>query len=224
MIQQTLKELGFNDKEIEVYLEVLRLGRATPAAISRLTGINRATVYSVSKELIKKGVIAGDLGGKSMYLTALPINSLSVLVERQKKVMEKNETLVKQAIEELAKLPMSTQFAIPKIRFIDELDLEEFLYKQINEWNKSMEKIDKILWGFQDHTFVDQYKKWIKDWYNLETSKELKVQLLSNRSETEKQMKKLTPEQRKQREVRFLKKNTNFTATIWVAGEYIIMI
>jgi hypothetical protein len=159
-----------------------------------------------------------------MYLTALPINSLSVLDERQKQVMEKNETLVKQAIEELAKLPMSTQFAIPKIRFIDELDLEEFLYKQINEWNKSMEKIDKILWGFQDHTFVDQYKKWIKDWYNLETSKELKVQLLSNRSETEKQMKKLTPEQRKQREVRFLKKNTNFTATIWVAGEYIIMI
>ena len=224
MIQQTLKELGFGEKETEVYLELLRRGRATPAAIARATGITRPTVYNISKDLMKKGVVAEDLGGASLYLIALPPKSLYTLIEKQKRDMDKNETLIKQAVNEISDLPMNTQFAVPRIRFIEELNLKEFLYRNVDAWNKSAHKSDSVFWGFQDHTFVDQYKEWILHWYTLESSKMLKVRLLTNQSEAEKRMERLTPTQRTQREIRFCKKNLQFTATTWIAGDYLIMI
>ena len=95
MIQDTLKKLGFNEKEVEIYLEVLKLGQATPSRISKNTGINRTTIYSASKGLIKKGVIAEDIGHKQTYLVALPLENLQANIEQQKNYLEKKEKLIR---------------------------------------------------------------------------------------------------------------------------------
>lgn len=59
-----------------------------PTDIAKTTNINRATVYSIAKELIKKAVIAEDLGGKSRYLVALPPQDLDQLVKKEEKKIE----------------------------------------------------------------------------------------------------------------------------------------
>lgn len=191
MIQETLKKLKFNDKEIEIYLEVFRLGRATPAQIGKNIGINRTTVYSVSKNLIKKGVLAEDLGSKYTYLVALPPDNLNLILEEQKKRLHEKETLVNEAIAELGNLPSNIQFAIPKIRFVEEPDLERYLYKQTDVWNKSISQYDKTWWGFQDHTFIDYYKGWTLDYWNkFESSNGILEKVLTNKATIEKRMKK----------------------------------
>lgn len=222
MIQETLKELGFNEKEVEIYLEVLKLGRATPARIAKNTGINRTTIYSASKGLIKRGVLAEDIGNKYTYLVALPPDNLRTVIEQQKKRLSKEEKLIDKALAELTDLPFNTQFSIPKIRFIEELDLENFLYKRTDDWNKSIKQNDGIWWGFQDHTFIDYYKKWTLDyWTKFKSSENISEKVLTNQAEIEKQMisKSITG-----RETVFWNRSTNFTSSFWIGGDYIIMI
>ncbi|NQS89510.1 TrmB family transcriptional regulator, partial [Patescibacteria group bacterium] len=45
MIQELLKQLGFKEKEIAVYIAVLQKGKVSPAEVAKTTGINRTTVY-----------------------------------------------------------------------------------------------------------------------------------------------------------------------------------
>ena len=127
MIQEILKKLGFNDKEAEIYIEVLKLGRATPARISKSTGINRTTIYSSYKKLVKKGVLVEDLGHKYTYLIALPPENLRGILEQQKKRLEEKEKLIDQALVEISNFPTNSESSIPKIRFIEEMDLQNSL-------------------------------------------------------------------------------------------------
>ncbi len=222
MIQEILKKIGFNDKEVEIYLEALRLGRSTPVRIAKNTGINRTTVYSVAKSLIQKGVLIGDIGQKYIYLVALPPEQLTNMLEKKKQSLKEEEKLITQAMEELSKLPTNQQYAMPKIRFIEEADLEDYLYKQTNDWNKSAKKYDSTWWGFQDHTLVAHYKKWIDAfWLKTPSTQNIQLKMFSNASEIEKKMveKKIA-----QREINFWGTGKNFTSSFWIIGDYIIMI
>ncbi len=76
MIEEILKKLDFNDKEIQIYLAILQHGKMTPSAVSKVTKINRTTVYSTAKELVKKGVMKEDFGGYIRSFVALHPKSL----------------------------------------------------------------------------------------------------------------------------------------------------
>lgn len=52
----TLQQYGLSEKEAKVYLTTLQLGSAPGSSIARNSGENRATVYTVLKELQKKWI------------------------------------------------------------------------------------------------------------------------------------------------------------------------
>jgi sugar-specific transcriptional regulator TrmB len=221
MVQETLQKLGFNEKEAEIYLEILKLGRATPARIAQNTGINRTTVYSSYKSLLQKKVIVEDIGHKFTYLVALPPENLEALLEKQKRQLREDEQLVKQAMAELSELPKNTQYSVPKIRFVEEQDLEDFFYKRSDEWNKNVKQHDSTWWGFQDHTLIEHYKKWVDDyWHKMPSTKGILEKVISNRSDVEEEMAK---KNLNQREIAFWK-TASFSSSFWVGGDYIIMV
>ena len=221
MLEQLLEKLGFNEKEIEVYLEVMLRGKTTPAAVSRAVGINRATVYSVAKNLIQKGVISEDLAGKMKYLVAQPPEELKRMVEREKRTIERKGSVAEEAVAELASIPTGVQYAVPRMRFIEEEGVEDMLYRQTPIWNQSMLRSkETTLWGFQDDTFVTHYADWI-DWYWREAPAEIDLKLLSNESKVEEVMEE---KQYVRRHIRFWDNRGEFTASTWVLGEYIVMI
>lgn len=51
----TLKKIGLGEKEITLYMALLRRGKMKPSELATLTKINRATVYSIVKGLTSKG-------------------------------------------------------------------------------------------------------------------------------------------------------------------------
>jgi len=221
MLQKNLQNLGLGDREIEVYLAIIELGKSTPAQIARKTTINRTTVYANIKSLLKKGLIGEDLGGKSLYLFALPVESLHKFVENEEERLNNKKKLIKKTIKEIEDIPLANQnYSVPKIRFIEEKDMENFLYASIEKWNKDALNTDGICWGFQDHSFAEQYKEWI-DWV-IEKFPKNKVNLLSNRSMVEKSMNK--KKLKGIRDVKFWKKNIDFSASTWVMGNYLIML
>lgn len=219
MSKQTLGKLGFSDKESEVYLALLQHGKMTPAEIARLTRISRPTVYSVSKELVKKGVVIEDLGGSSRSLIAKQPEDLAILVNREQRALDVKKATVDQAIGELKKIAQSSKYAIPKIVFIPEEEIEAYLYKQTPMWNASIRATKTVYWGFQDPNLVEHYQEWI-DWYWQQANPPV-LQLLSNESNVEETMKTRGYDNRR---IRFWDGAASFTATTWVMGDYVVMI
>lgn len=221
--QETLKLIGFSDKEIKVYLTLLKNGRSTPATLAKLCKITRPTVYNIAKSLVAKGVIAEDLGGKTLYFSPLPPENLNKIVEKPQRELEEKNELVKKAIAELSLITSQKEYPVPKIRFVEEDQLADFLYENTAKWNRALLDADSTWWGFQDHSLVEHYEKWILwFWEQKEYQIEkVKTKLLSNISPIEAIMgEKLS---RKKRDIRFLS-GLNFTSTVWVTGDYLIMV
>lgn len=220
MIEQQLKNLGFTDKEVVVYLALLRSGKTNPATLAKFTGINRTTVYSVAKELINRGVITEELGSKKSELLALPPGDLMVLAQREERQLAEKKRAIDAAIKELEIVAKQTKYSIPKITFVEEEELEEYLYKRTPEWNRSLKEVDPTWWGFQDDTFVASYGDWIRWYWEEGTQPGIDLKLLSTETDIEKEMQAKGYTNRK---IRFWEGLT-IDATTWINGDYVIMI
>ena len=220
MIQDLLKKLKFSDKEITIYLAILKNNKITPSDLAKYTGIKRTTVYSVVDELSKKGIITQDISSPIKYIMAQPPEDLENIVKKEQIEINKKKQTISSVIKELKNFTSDTRYTVPKIRFISEDELESFLHKQSPVWNDSIHKTNSKWIGFQDHTFVEHYEKWI-DWFWEGHSQNVKLELLSNQSPIEVKMEKKEYDNRK---IKYFKKDIPFTATTWICGDYVIMV
>jgi sugar-specific transcriptional regulator TrmB len=218
-LQKSLENLGFSAKEIQVYLAIIKLGKTTPAEVAKVTKIGRPTVYNLAKSLISKGVIAEDKADAILHLVALPPEGLRASIERSKVELSKRESLVDGAIEELGLIQSGESYPVPRLRFVEENELRDYLFQSAMKWNESVISKDGVWYGFQDHSFVENYEDWI-DW-TVKKFKGMKyeVKLFSNASKIEEKLEGKIPE----RNIKFLK-SSRFTATTWVVGDYLVMI
>lgn len=223
MIDELLRRLGFSDKEIQIYLCILENGKIAPAAIASLTNIKRPTVYAVGKELLKRGIITEDMQGTGGYFVALPPSELESALKREEEVLAHKKKIAREAARELESLPKSKTYSVPKMRFIDEYSLKDFLYRQTPVWQENMVRTgNTTYWGFQDHTLVEnkENQEWIDHWWKI-APKEIDLKLISNDSEIETKMKERNYERR---QIKFWKKDLQFTASNHVVGDYVLFI
>jgi sugar-specific transcriptional regulator TrmB len=222
-INQTLKKLGLNDKEIQVYLTLLKNGQTKPSVLAPLTKLKRASLYHLAKGVLAKGLIAEDFGGKTLQFIPLPPTSLEQMAKQARRELADKENLIKKAIGEISLISASKAYPVPKIRFIEENNLEKFLFDNLVKWQQESINSDGVWWGFQDHTFIENFEKWISaSWQTKESKNEhYRAQVFTNESQIEEKIKYRYPKQK--RNVRFLKEQT-FTATLWVCGDYLIII
>lgn len=216
-----LAKIGLNEKEIKLYLALLKHGKMRPTALATMTKISRPLVYSLAKGLLSKGLISEDISGKVTHFIPLPPSSLNKLIEETKREAKEKEILIRQAINDLSLITAGKQYPVPKIRLVEEKDIEKFLFDNLTKWQDAVLAHEGVWWGFQDHSFVEQYEKWIKATWETTQTKNPRYQAraFTNASRIEQKLKDKYPK----REIRFLE-DTNFTATTWVCGEYLIMI
>jgi hypothetical protein len=154
-----------------------------------------------------------------MFLVAKPPQDLESLAQKEEKQLSEKRAIIKNAIEELQAITKSTQYTIPKIVFVAQDEVEAHLYKQTPIWDKSILKYDATWWGFQDHSFVAAYEKWI-DWYWEKASHPTtKLKHLSNEPAEKIKKKKYS-----RRQINFWEESHNFTATTWILGDFVVMI
>ncbi len=220
MLEKLLNQLGLGEKEQAVYKLILEHGKIAPTLLGRLAKINRTTVYSVAKELKEKGLVVEDLGGKTLYYVPARENELKKIIEQENEKVKLKIDSIKELGNFLKNVPESKIYSVPKIRFIDESELEDYLYEAIPRWNESMIAGNPTWWGFQDHTLVEKFEKWI-DWLWEQTPKEIDLKLFTNESDIEEKMK-----DKKYKERRNLKfwNNSDFTGTQWVLGSYVVLV
>ncbi len=83
METEILKRIGLTEKEIQIYLVLLKLGGITASKISKETSIDRATCYRYLDLLIKKGLVSYVVENNIKYFKAArPEKILEDLQER----------------------------------------------------------------------------------------------------------------------------------------------
>jgi len=219
MYEDKLKKLDYTEKEIQVYSALLEIGKSTPADIARTTGINRSSVYHVLDSLQDKGVVVKDISEKTTYVTPRSPEAILEPVKQKEKEVKRQKSLAQEAIDDLKKIERHTEHSVPKIQFIEEKDISEELHRLSPKWNKSMLETDQTIWGFQDHCLVENYSEWIS-WYWENKPKEIEQKMFSNDAEAEQE---IEGEKYEDRAVRAWSGETDFTASVWVTGDYITL-
>jgi DNA-binding MarR family transcriptional regulator len=220
MITTELASLGFSEKEISVYLCILKHGRISPANVARITKINRSTVYFIAKDLIARGLITEDTSASTSVLLALPPEELITHIESQERELQLKKERAKQAILVLQAITQETRYTAPKVTFITQEQLNAYLHKRTPVWNESILKHGGCWWGFQDPTLLEHYGEWIKWYWEQANPTAISLKLFTNNTKAEQQ----TAAQGYSRRQIKLWDQSRFTGTQWIVGDYIVNI
>jgi predicted transcriptional regulator len=219
MNEKLLVELGLNPREIKIYRAVVKSGMATPLAIAKATGIKRTTAYAIARGLVEKGLLLEDSTKRPRTFTAATPKDVMEVVSDERKRFTVREKIFKQLAEELSKNEASKTYPVPQIRFVPEERISQFLKNESPKWDDSMLAYDAIMWGFQDHTYVENYPNAIATYWR-QAPKEIQLKMLTNQSEAELRLgRKYLP----RRQMKAWKK-ANFTSGIWVMGDYLVAV
>jgi len=85
MYEVELKQIGLNEKESKVYIELLQAGDCLVSKIAEKTKINRSLLYEILAGLAEKGIVTYIIKNNiRFYRAAEPSKILSVLKEKEK--------------------------------------------------------------------------------------------------------------------------------------------
>ncbi len=214
-----LASLGLHAREAKIYRTVVRSGEIDPASLAKATGIKRTSAYAIARGLVEKGLLMEDSTKRPRIFSPASPKDVRHIVSEDRKRLNVREELFKELASDLSRAQSQKSYPVPQIRFLEEDKIERFLYGETSRWHKSIAGRDLTWWGFQDHTFVDQYRKWI-NWQWKHSPQHLEVKLLSNQSVSELRLKGQYP----QRKIKFWQKANKFVSTTWVVGDYVLMI
>lgn len=80
-----LQQLGVEQKEAEVFLELLKLGAQPVSILAKYTNIPRTTMYSLIERLKKMQLIEEFNRNKIKYVKCIPVNDLAEVFEMETK-------------------------------------------------------------------------------------------------------------------------------------------
>lgn len=127
-MQELLKQLGFNEKEIKVYLSLIELGTKPASLISKKIKLPKSTTLFILNKLYKSNFIKRTQKGKTQYFHADP-NDLQKAFEQQH---QNEKSALQKAIPLLQELknPYSSE---PKLTFFEGIEGCKKIYKSILE-------------------------------------------------------------------------------------------
>lgn len=103
-IQEFLEDFNLSDREVVIYLTLLKMGPSTIMNLSRETGVKRSTTHNNVEELIKKGLVSQTNFGERRMVVAENPEKLSFLMEQQKWKVEKMEERLPAVVEAIQKM------------------------------------------------------------------------------------------------------------------------
>ena len=215
-------QIGFTESEATTYLLLLGQGRLTSQMIATRLRVPRSTVYSVLNTLEARGLVSRDRARGTTFFSANNPNHLSDAIAEKKRKLDDEARLTSELISSLMPIFKGAPTKAPRVEYYEgRANVERFLYSNMNLWIESMLMVDSTSWGFQDHTFVENYRDWISEAFRrFHVESEIKGRLLTNDAVVEQKLKGRIP----RRSHRVLSSQIDFKSTIWVQGHYVVQI
>ena len=106
---KSLKQLGLGEKEIKVYLAILKTGSLSAQDVAFKTGVKRTTVYLVLEKLRKVGLVGEIIEKNKKLFFAEKPKKLLKIAQQKKKEIEKEEKRIKEILPQLEKILRSKE-------------------------------------------------------------------------------------------------------------------
>ncbi len=113
-----LQELGFNPKEIEVYLLLLESGTTQASTLARRLKLPTSTAQYACQQLTKKGLLRMVQKGNRYLFSAEPPSKLSVIVEKEIENLQRKQSSLDSVIAELES-KVNPESVLPKVKFFE---------------------------------------------------------------------------------------------------------
>jgi len=155
-IVKKIMDIGFSEKEAQVYIASLESGNAPVSVIAESANLNRITTYGLLQTLLAEGLVTmSEKRGIQHFLALNP----DILVDDARR---RSEALA-QSLPFLKSL-MGTQEQRPVVRFFDEISgvkkaYRETLKSKTEILNYANSKNIRIHWPEYDEEYVAQRKK-----------------------------------------------------------------
>ncbi len=118
MIEQLLQSIGLSDKEMAMYVTLLRNGMQPISVLSKKANLNRGTGYVILHSLLSKGLIVKTVKKGVQYFAPLDPQQLVKYVDHREKALQQSRHQL-QASMGLFSALMNPLTAKPKIEFFD---------------------------------------------------------------------------------------------------------
>lgn len=119
MLKEYLVQVGLNENESTVYLELLKLGSQAVSTIAKKVELNRTTTYSILKSLECKGLVSSYMNGNVKFFSANDPNALVGYVDRKCRMYDYFRTQMLSMIPEFRGLVDMYDFKKPVVRYYD---------------------------------------------------------------------------------------------------------
>jgi len=221
-IQEFLEEFNLSEREIVIYLSLLKTGPNTIMNLARETGIKRSTTHNNVEELIKKGLVSQTNYGERRMVVAEDPDKLKFLLDQKKWKMKKMEDNLDSVVDTINKM-------IPEARENTEIEVKyydgERGFKEVCERSLAYAN-DEIL-------FISN----LDEWYKIYTEEYDRDSYVPKRLEKNLNLKILAPEgdmfqqlvqegakdNKLLREIRLLKDADKFHSTYIIYGNEVSM-
>ncbi|MFA6397472.1 MAG: helix-turn-helix domain-containing protein [Candidatus Paceibacterota bacterium] len=108
MIEKFLEDIGLNEKEIKIYLELLKVESNSVLDLSKKTGILRTSIYPILESLEEKNLISKIKTDKKVRFQADSPEKLETYIETQKIKLDEQSRLVNDILPQLKGLSRQT--------------------------------------------------------------------------------------------------------------------
>jgi len=88
MEEKALKEIGLNEREVQVYLALLKEKSCTASKLAKLAKVNRTTTYLELENLMKRGLVSYVIKDSKRYYQASPPERFMEILEEKKRNFE----------------------------------------------------------------------------------------------------------------------------------------
>lgn len=140
MLEKFLQDVGFSEKEVQIYLSLLSVDNATVTELAKMTKINRTTLYPVIENLVNKNMVLEIEKGKKARFQAEPPERLATYIQNEKSRLEEKEKLLDEIIPRLKSVSLQTgEKPIVKV-----YEGREGILKSVQEYFEINDKIDNI--------------------------------------------------------------------------------
>ena len=134
-IKETLKKIGFDQKQTAVYLAALELGEATMTELAKKAEQKRPTTYLAVEEIQTQGLLSETKKGRrKVYSPVHPRRLVEIMRSREQQISE--------ALPELLAIYNSPK-AKPKIQVFEGVEGIKLMYRELYQ---SLNKKEEALW------------------------------------------------------------------------------
>ncbi len=129
-LRETLENLKLSEKEVDLFLALVRLGKSTVSVLARESGITRTHIYGIVEVLVKKGLVSEvEDRGKKTY-ESVDHAGLLAFISREQKELQKIEKKVVEMASEFNALQVGSKEKT-KVRFFNGIEGVKQMYAEI---------------------------------------------------------------------------------------------